>query len=103
MFAQNGFSVSRCARDQLHCRFKRHIEGAADLRSFVKCVAVLCLVVTFSTTLAIAAHHHSNNNESARCTVCIVAHSASPTAAISLLGTAFTAVSIFRANRLAAR
>jgi hypothetical protein len=69
----------------------------------VKCVAVLCLVVTFSTAVAFAAHHHSNANESAQCTVCIVAHSTSPTAAIRPLDTAFVAVSIFRPNCLPAR
>ena len=48
------------------------------MRSSVKCVALLCLLLTFWSAFAFAAHHHSKSTESAKCTVCVAAHSAAP-------------------------
>jgi hypothetical protein len=64
----------------------------------VKCVALLCLVLTLGSALAFAAHHHANGTDSATCTVCVAAHSATPQAAASLLQAKFTPVFIFRSK-----
>ena len=72
--------------------------GNANMRSMVKYVAVMCLLLTFWSAIAIAAHHHSNGTESAKCTVCVAAHSAAPTANANLLTAVFTPVSTFQAE-----
>ncbi len=63
------------------------------MRSLVKHLAVLCLLLTFWSAIAFAAHHHSDRTEAAKCTVCVAAHSAAPKAAASLLKAKFTPVS----------
>jgi len=49
------------------------------MRSISKKIAWLCLLLMLSSAIAVVAHHHSDANESARCTVCVAAHSAAPT------------------------
>jgi hypothetical protein len=73
------------------------------MRSITKRIACLCLLLTFWSAIAFATHHHSNAIEAARCTVCIAAHSASPTAPSTLLQATFVAVSTFRAEPVAAK
>jgi hypothetical protein len=68
------------------------------VRSIVKYLAVMCLLLTFWSAIAFAAHHHSNGTEAAKCTVCVAAHSATPKATANLLTAAFTAISTFRAE-----
>jgi hypothetical protein len=69
------------------------------VRNIAKCVALLCLVLTFWSAVAVATHHHSNAAGSAKCTVCVAAHTASPGAAHVATAT-FTAVSTFRSEPL---
>ena len=66
------------------------------MRSFVKCVALVCLLLTFWSALAVVAHHHADGTDSASCTVCVAAHSTAPTPTTNLLKTTFTALSTFR-------
>jgi hypothetical protein len=61
----------------------------------VKYLAVMCLLLTFWSAIALVAHHHSNGTEAAKCTVCVVAHSASPKSTASLLKAKFTPLSTF--------
>jgi len=63
----------------------------------------MCLLLTFWSTIAFAAHHHSNRAESAKCTVCIAAHSAAPKAAANLLKATFTPISTFQADPVSAK
>ena len=63
------------------------------MRSIVKSLAVMCLLLTFWSAIAFAAHHHSNATESAKCTVCVAAHSTAPKAIASLLKANFTPIS----------
>jgi hypothetical protein len=63
------------------------------VRSSVKYVALLCLMLTLWSALAFAAHHHTNGTDPAKCTVCVAAHSAAPKATASLLQAKFTPVS----------
>ena len=48
------------------------------MRSISKKIALLCLLLTVWSVVAFAAHHHSSTTDAAKCTVCVVAHSASP-------------------------
>ena len=72
------------------------------MRSIVKYLAVMCLLLTFWSAIAFAGHHHSNGTESAKCTVCVAAHSAAPKPNANLLKATFTPVSAFRAEPVCA-
>ncbi len=50
------------------------------MRSVWKPVAWLCLVLTSVSAYGFAAHQHSSSLDEAKCTVCVIAHSASPAA-----------------------
>jgi hypothetical protein len=54
------------------------------MRSALKPVAWLCLLLTFASAYSFAAHQHSNPLDEAKCTICVVAHSASPAASCKL-------------------
>jgi hypothetical protein len=81
----------------------RALCSVIDMRLFSKRVALLCLLLTFWSALAFATHHHSSATEAAKCTVCIVAHSASPKAPSTLLKATFVAVCTFRAEPVATK
>lgn len=66
------------------------------MRSGSKRIACLCLLLIFWSAIALIAHHHSDANESVRCTVCVAAHSASPTPPAILPRATFVAVSTFQ-------
>jgi hypothetical protein len=53
------------------------------------------VLLTIWSAIAFAAHQHSNDTESATCTVCIAAHSASPKTTITLPRVMFVSVSAF--------
>lgn len=53
-------------------------------RSVSKGVSWLCLLLTLWSAYSFAAHHHSTSGDDVQCTVCAVAHSASPAAASTL-------------------
>jgi len=73
------------------------------VRSILKGVALVCLALTFWSALAFAAHHHSNGAESAKCTVCIAAHSATPKATVNLLIATFSPSSNLQVGPVAAK
>ena len=54
------------------------------MRSVVKPIAGLCLLLIVVSAFAFAAHQHSSSLDETKCTVCVVAHSASPSATCSL-------------------
>ena len=56
-----------------------------------------------ASAIAFAVHQHSNATQSAKCTVCIAANSASPKATSAPLRARFIAVSTFRAEPVAAK
>ena len=68
------------------------------MQSISKRIAWLCLLLMLSSAIAFVAHHHSETSESARCTVCVAAHSASPAGAARAPRVTFIAVSTFRAE-----
>ena len=58
------------------------------MRSVLKPVAWLCLLLTVVSAYVFAAHQHSSLHDEAQCTICVVAHSASPIPA-AILPTVF--------------
>ena len=95
---------SHCGGECFRCRFKAHLGGGnQNVRSMLKSVALLCLVLTLGSALAFAAHHHSNASESAKCTVCVAAHSAAPKASTNLLKTPFSPVIILQTEPVSSR
>jgi hypothetical protein len=62
------------------------------MRSISKKIALLCLLLMLSSAIAVVAHHHSDANESARCTVCVAAHSVAPTRVLLVPRVTFVAV-----------
>ena len=73
------------------------------MRSITKRIAWLCILLTFWSAVAFAAHQHSNATESATCTVCIAAHSASPQAHTILPRLMLVSVSTFRPEPVSAK
>jgi len=43
------------------------------MRALAKFAALLCLLLTVWTALAVVAHHHTNGAESQTCPICVVA------------------------------
>jgi hypothetical protein len=54
------------------------------MRSTIKRIAWLCLLSTLLSAHGFATHQHSNCLDESQCTICVVAHSASPVAPSSL-------------------
>jgi hypothetical protein len=94
----NGWtSYSHCFRfsfgvDSMNAEFR----GDHLMRSMVKGVALLCLLLTLWSAGASIAHHHSNATESVKCTVCVVAHSAAPKPTAILQNATFVQLAVFR-------
>jgi hypothetical protein len=73
------------------------------MRSISKRIACLCVLLTLWSAIAFAAHQHSNSTESATCTVCIAAHSASPKTTTTLAKVLFVSLSTFRPEPVSAK
>jgi hypothetical protein len=73
------------------------------MRSISKRIACLCVLLTFWSAMAFAAHQHSSATESATCTVCIAAHSASPKTTTTLPRVMFVSVSTFLPEPVSAK
>jgi hypothetical protein len=54
------------------------------MRSVLKPMAWLCLMLTCVSAYSFAVHQHSSLLDEAKCTICVVAHSASPAASSKL-------------------
>jgi hypothetical protein len=61
------------------------------------------MLLTFWSAMASAAHQHSDATDSARCTVCVAAHSASPKVTTNLPKVTFVPVSTFRPEPVSAK
>jgi hypothetical protein len=73
------------------------------MRSIMKRMACLCVLLTIWSAVAFAAHQHSGTTDSATCTVCIAAHSASPKTTTTLPRVMFVTVSTFRPEPVSAK
>ena len=58
--------------------------GNLFMRSVMKPIAWLCLLLMLVSAYGFAAHQHSSSLDEAQCTVCLVAHSASSVAVYKL-------------------
>jgi hypothetical protein len=56
------------------------------MRSVLKQIAWVCLLLTLLSAYSIVTHQHSSSENEAQCPVCVIAHSASPAVAPSLPG-----------------
>jgi hypothetical protein len=72
------------------------------MRPISKRIAWLCLLLMLWSAIAFAAHHHADGDESAKCSVCVAALSASPTAPALPSRTIFLAVSTVRTEPVVA-
>jgi hypothetical protein len=54
------------------------------MRPVLKPIAWLCLLLMSVSAYSIAAHQHSTTLDEAKCTVCVIAHSASPATTCNL-------------------
>jgi hypothetical protein len=72
-------------------------------RFIVKYVAIVCLMLTLWSAVAAVAHHHPKGTESAKCSVCVAAHSVAPKVAANLAKTTFSSVTMFRAVPVSAK
>lgn len=66
-----------------------------NVRPIAKFVAVISLLLTLWSALAVVAHHHAKGTESAKCSVCVAAHSATPKACVAAVRATFTSLSAF--------
>jgi hypothetical protein len=74
-----------CKPRYIHCRVKQTIPRmVSPMRPVSKGISWLCLLLTLWSTYSFAVHHHVTSADEAQCTVCVVAHSASPAAASRL-------------------
>ncbi len=62
-----------------------------------------CLVLTLWSALAVVAHNHAKGTESAKCSVCMVAHSAAPKAGVTAHRATLTSISAFRPEAVPVR
>jgi hypothetical protein len=62
------------------------------MRSALKPIAWLSLLLTLFAAYSFAAHQHSGSGDDAQCTICLVAHSAAPVAASNLPSALFILV-----------
>jgi hypothetical protein len=73
------------------------------VRSILKHIAVLCLLLTIWTAVAVVVHHHASGTETARCTVCVAAHSAAPKSTTSVLRATFVPLLAIKADTASVR
>jgi hypothetical protein len=84
--ADIGRTLAGCSNfgvDSIHCS-----AGKVFMRSVLRAVAWLCLLLMLVSAYVFAVHQHSSALDEAQCTVCVIAHSASP-AAVCILPSAF--------------
>ena len=66
------------------------------MRVWVKWSAWICLSLMMWTVAAESTHNHPNRTESASCSICVVAHSASPSQNTSRAVPVFAAIGLLK-------
>jgi len=66
------------------------------MRFWMRWSAWLCLSLMLWTAAAESTHNHPSQTEAASCSICVVAHTASPTATSSNTTPAFTTVALLQ-------
>jgi len=73
------------------------------MRVWVRWSAWLALFLMLWTVAAESTHNHPNQTESASCSICVVAHSASPTASSVQTAPLFAAIGLLREEDVTAK
>ena len=73
------------------------------MRWSIRWSAWLCLSLMLWTVAAESSHNHPNQVESASCSICVVAHSASPTVSSSQAAPVFAAIGLLREEDIIAK
>jgi hypothetical protein len=73
------------------------------MRLWVRWSAWICLSLMVWTVAAESTHNHPNRTESASCSICVVAHSASPTVSSSQAVPVFAAIGLLREEDVVAK
>jgi hypothetical protein len=74
-----------------------------SMRFSYRWLAWLCLSLMLWTAVAESTHNHSNNTESASCSICRVAHSASPAASCHHARPLFAAMGVLQQEDVTAK
>jgi hypothetical protein len=73
------------------------------MRSVLRWSAWLCLSLMLWTVAAESRHNHPSQTEAASCTICVVAHSASPAASATDTTPVFAAVGLLQEEAVIAK
>ena len=76
-----------CNTTEVRCKLTEYPAGYCGMGVTSKRITWLCVLLTLWSAYSFAAHRHSTSGDEAQCTVCVVAHSASPVAAATLPNT----------------
>jgi hypothetical protein len=73
------------------------------MRLWLRWSAWLCLSLMFWTAAVESTHNHPTQTESASCSICVVAHSTSPTVSSNHVRPVFAAVGVLREEDILAK
>ena len=73
------------------------------MRSLFRWSAWLCLSLMLWTAVAESTHNHPNQTESASCSLCVVAHSTTPTASFNQARPVFATVGLLQEEEVIAK
>jgi hypothetical protein len=73
------------------------------MRSWIRWPAWLCLSLLLWTVAAESTHHHPGRSEAASCSICIVAHSASPASSSTDATPVFVAIGLLQEEEAVAQ
>jgi len=73
------------------------------MRTWVRWSAWLCLSLMLWTAAAESTHNHPGQTEAASCSICVVAHSTSPTVSSSHVRPVFATVGVLREEDVIAK
>jgi len=73
------------------------------MRLTSRCLTWLCLSLMLWTALAEFTHRHPNKTESASCSICVVAHSTTPTASSNQAKPVFAAIGLLQEEEVIAK
>jgi hypothetical protein len=73
------------------------------MRLWMRWSAWLCLSLMFWTAAAESTHNHPSQTEAASCSICVVAHSTSPTVSSTQAAPVFTSIGLVREEDIIAK
>lgn len=73
------------------------------MRSWVRWSAWICLSLMFWTVAAESTHNHPSQTDASTCSICVVAHTASPAISVTHRTPVFTAIGLFREEDVVAK